>query len=114
MPGKLDQIILRNVFRDDRAGVTDARREADRVIAGAGADVAYGHAGLQPQDASDLAVLIEEVAAHFAGWADDRRDGTLWRRKFRRWGARRREIADVGRAGGTCDQRRNKYDSAGP
>src|SRR5262245_4567988 len=112
----LTKLTRRTTSCDDGAGGADQRREADGVIAASGADVANGHASLEFENAGDLAVFVEEVAALLAGaaWTDDRRDGTLGCRKFRRWDARPSQITDVGRAGVTCDLRRNKYHSACP
>ena len=44
--GELDEVIPRDVLGDDGAGGADERRETDRVVATAGANVADRHAWL--------------------------------------------------------------------
>lgn len=77
-PGERDEVVLRDVLGDDRAGGSDEVREPDRVVAFACTNIADCHARFQFKETCDLTGLIEGVAALFgAAWADDPCNGAL-------------------------------------
>lgn len=112
--GERGEIVLRDVFCDDRSSHPDTRRQAHRVVAAAGADIGHRHAGPDLDTACDLAVFVESIAAILgrAAGADNRRHRAPGRGKL---ACRHARLSQIVNLRGECarPRQRNQHRCAG-